>query len=78
MTEYPKALYQGNPDNYTTKVVNDSDEEFTAKKEGFVEFCYLGKPVKKTKKANTTEAIDNGDNELHDIANSDSKLATSE
>ena len=61
MIEYPKALYQGNPDNYVGKVVNNSDEEFAARSEGFVEFAYLGKPVKKaTKKTNTDEAVDDG------------------
>ena len=77
MIEYPKAVYKGSTANYTAKVVNDSDEEFTAKSDGFIEFCYLAEPKTKSKKSNTVEAVDDGNNELRDTAISDSELAAS-
>ena len=76
MIEYPKAIYKGKPNDYIAKVVNDSDEEFAAKSDGFVEFCYLTEPKAKSKKSNTVEAVDDGNNELRDTANSNSELAT--
>ena len=80
MIEYPKAIYKGNPDEFETKVVNDSDEEFAAKSDGFVEFAYLGEPVEPTTEPKTKSkkaGVDDGNNELRDTANSDSELATS-
>ena len=76
MIEYPKAIYKGKSNDYIAKVVNDSDEEFAAKSDGFIEFCYLAEPKTKSKKSNTVEAVDDGNNELRDTANSDSELAT--
>jgi hypothetical protein len=76
MIEYPKAVYQGeNQSSYIAKIVNDSDEELLAQAEGFVDYYDLGKANKKSKKSNTVEAVDNGNNELLDTSIGDSELA---
>jgi len=76
MIEYPKALYKGEPENYTTKVVDDSEQEFAAQQDGFVNYSDLKEPVKKSKKQ-TALGVDDGNGELLGTANVDSELAAS-
>jgi hypothetical protein len=79
MNEYPKMLYVGDgQESYTTtKVVENADEELAATSEGYANFYDLGKKPKKSK-SNTVEAVDNGNNELLNVTDSNSKLAASE
>ena len=78
MIEYPKAVYKGESQtNYEAKVVENADEELAATSEGYANFYDLGKKPKKSK-SNTVEAVDNGNNELLNVTDSNSKLAASE
>ena len=81
MIEYPKIIYVGvSQENYiATKIVENKEEELAALSESYVNFYDLGKEPKKAKpkKSNTVEAVDDGNNELRDTANSDSELAAS-
>lgn len=77
MIEYPKAVYKGeNKDDYTTRVVENADEEIAAQAEGFVDYYDLDKSVKKSKKQ-TVLGVDDGNGELLGTASIDSELAAS-